>query len=815
MDMGKDEEIVSKLWGRKSLAIGLTALLALQLAVAGTASAIAPPRPGELEKFHQEGTLEQHAEAAEALGGHKVEEDLAEQLPDKLRELTGAATAGQPDAQAAPYEGGDVFRLMESFQFAPPSGRTGSMPRTGTAKALVLLIDFPDAKTAGDNPVADVQSSFFGNGIDPKPYDSLKQYYYRSSYGKLTIDGKVLDWYTASHNRSYYQPQNPSLSSSLEAVQKREELIKEALDYHAAHGEDFSQYDSDGDGTIDGLYVKWTGAAGDWATYWWAYQTGWSNSNPVVGGKKIKTYVWSWIGNANYDASHPTNKYYPQVDIHETGHMLGLPDYYDYTDWSKDKNRGGVGGLDIMDGNWGDHNAFSKFLLGWLTPKVIAKPGKKTIALKPSGTDADAVLIMPGATGDEFGEFYMAQYRKNEAGNDYNYPTDGMLIWHIDSRLNAAGNDFMFNNGSSAHKLISLVEADGLAQIGAVQGKRADAGDFYTTGKQFGPSTKPNSNTYAGTKTYVSVGNFGAAGATMSADYEIGSAATLEVTVTDAAKAPVGNLYVSVTDAAGTDVTADVAGEGNTAMTDGTGKFKGAINKGQYVVSVTDAAYTQAVSLALSVSGTGKAALTWPSKEKLDAKKQGAIGGVVLNGSNQPASGVKVKAVNGKSSWSATTNAKGAFQLIVPTGTYTLIVYGSDYSETSDAARQYKNVAFKGIKVAAGTQAGPLAPMNAQTAWGDYDLLGEASLSKAASGAITVSGSAAAGSTVTVTEVKLNGDVVASKTFVASAVAKAAKGAATGTYKFNLAKTYSGGKIVVTATDEAGNRESSSVLTLP
>ncbi|WP_135550710.1 M6 family metalloprotease domain-containing protein [Paenibacillus cymbidii] len=806
---------MSKLWGRKPLAIGLTALLALQLAVAGTASAIAPPRPGELEKFQQEGTLEQHAEAAEALGGHKVEEDLAEQLPNKLRELTGAAASGQSGDQAAPYDGGDVFRMMESFQFAPPSGRTGSMPRTGTAKALVLLIDFPDVRATADNPVADVQSSFFGNGLDAKPYDSVKQYYYRSSYGKLTIDGKVLDWFTASHNRSYYQPANTSLSSSQEAVQKREELIKEALAYHAGKGEDFSQYDSDGDGTIDGLYVKWTGDAGAWATYWWAYQTGWSSSSPVVGGKKIKTYVWSWIGNAAYDASHPTIKYYPQVDIHETGHMLGLPDYYDYTDWNKDNNRGGVGGLDIMDGNWGDHNAFSKFLLGWLTPRVVAKTGKKTIELKPSGTDGDAVLIMPGATGSEFGEFYMAQYRKNETGNDYNYPTNGMVIWHIDSRLNTAGNDFMFNNGSSAHKLISLVEADGLGQIGKDKGKRADAGDFYTTGKQFGPSTKPNSNTYAGTKTYVSVGNFGAAGATMSADFEIGAATTLEVTVTDGAKAPVGNLYVTVTDAAGSDITTDVAGEGNTAVTDETGKFKGAINKGKYEVSVTDAAYTQVVSLAVTVSGTGKAALTWPSKDKLDAKKQGAIGGVVLKGGNQPANGVKVKAVNGKSSWSATTNAKGAFQMIVPTGTYTLIVYGEDYSETSNAARQYKNVAYKGIKVTAGMQAGPLTAMNAQTAWGDYDLLGEASTTKAKSGTITVSGSAAAGSTVTIAQVSVDGDTITSKTFVASAVAKASKGAATGTYKVNLAKTYSGGKIVITAMDEAGNWESSSVITLP
>jgi len=58
------------------------------------------------------------------------------------------------------------------------------------------------------------------------------------------------------------------------------------------------------------------------------------------------------------------------VVIHETGHALGLPDYYDYDD--KVGPRGGVGGLDMMDNNWGDHNPFSKWLLGWLELTFVA-----------------------------------------------------------------------------------------------------------------------------------------------------------------------------------------------------------------------------------------------------------------------------------------------------------------------------------------------------------------------------------------------------------------------------------------------------------
>jgi len=51
------------------------------------------------------------------------------------------------------------------------------------------------------------------------------------------------------------------------------------------------------------------------------------------------------------------------------GHVLGLPDYYDYN--TTIGPQGGVGGFDMMDGNWLDHNTFSKYMLDWTTPIVI------------------------------------------------------------------------------------------------------------------------------------------------------------------------------------------------------------------------------------------------------------------------------------------------------------------------------------------------------------------------------------------------------------------------------------------------------------
>jgi len=66
-----------------------------------------------------------------------------------------------------------------------------------------------------------------------------------------------------------------------------------------------------------------------------------------------------------------SNGYYsPNIDahmlVHETGHMLGLEDYYSYSGLENP-----CGGVDMMDLNVGDHDAYSKMVLGWVNPYVV------------------------------------------------------------------------------------------------------------------------------------------------------------------------------------------------------------------------------------------------------------------------------------------------------------------------------------------------------------------------------------------------------------------------------------------------------------
>lgn len=471
---------------RAGKALWRSALCAGLAAVSTLAAALAPPPNRQaFDQLRASGQLAERVEFARALGNNKLDPQSIPQLQHRLGVASGRVAANTP----------------------PPNWQ-GGLPTTGSPKVLVLMVDFSDAPADATNTPSLVAGRMFGAGgstVSGYPTESLRAYYQRSSYGALNISGTVTNYYRAQNPRSYYQALGyPSGNNA---------LIDEALTALQATGHTFGQYDNNGDGYFDTLFLKWTGSAGPWASFWWAYQGSYTGSK-VLDGKRPRKVIWSWVYNNDFGDG---SEYRPRVDIHEVGHALGLPDYYDYDGSVGPK--GGVGGLDMMDGNWGDHNAFSKFVLGWLTPTVVSS-GSLTKALQPSGTTGDAVLLMPGSSGGTFGEFFMAQYRKRSSGNDASYPTDGITLWHIDSTLNASGTDYLYNNSYTARKLIRLVQADGLGQIEAFDAN-ADAGDFYTSSNSFTPSSNPNSKRYDGTATNASMTAIGAAGATMQATFSI------------------------------------------------------------------------------------------------------------------------------------------------------------------------------------------------------------------------------------------------------------------------------------------------------
>lgn len=307
------------------------------------------------------------------------------------------------------------------------------------------------------------------------------------------------------HNRSYY----PELQAAQQANQiygaGTKAMFEEALDALQAAGHDFSQYDSDGNGHFDLIFLMWSGPSDG---FWWPGQNSFFEPSKAYGGVSVNRYISSENGDKW--------AFTPGSNIHEAGHMLGLEDLYDYN--PAEGPPGGVGGLDRMDTGECDHIGLSKWMLDWLTPRVVKAGETAQITLRPSGTHPDVVMVAPNMSLDNpFQEFFLLQYRKRNVGNDAefgDFGPGGLMIMHVDFRIGPPWYNPIYNQHDTAHKMITLEQADGLDEIEKLK-KRSNQGDFFVQGKSFTPTTYPNSSFWDGSVTGVTITDIGPSGDTI------------------------------------------------------------------------------------------------------------------------------------------------------------------------------------------------------------------------------------------------------------------------------------------------------------
>ena len=384
------------------------------------------------------------------------------------------------------------------------------LPSQGTYDCLVVPVQFSDVAAITSADLNKLNLAFNGSG-DDTGWQSVNTYYSASSYGKLNVSFDIAGYnlagvnsvYTAQHNSSYYANYNETVSDGDYQYTEygSDALFREVLAWLEGRI-DLTQYDSNGDGCIDAVYLIYS-ADVDYSadSFYWAYVT-WYMGAEQYDGLDAYYYLFAGFDFMDEDADRADGlEYNGKIDglqinastyIHETGHLLGLDDYYDY--YPNSGSDEGVGGADMMDYTVGDHSAYSKIMLGWTTPQIVTQNG--TFTLSPFAESGDCLLIMLNFDNSYFSEYLLIDFYTATGLNQmhamqpdsllYGGAQKGVRIYHVTGWANNPYSDEYgsftdCNNSLTSEPLLKLVEADGETKFRSTNGYAA-ASDLWQAG---------------------------------------------------------------------------------------------------------------------------------------------------------------------------------------------------------------------------------------------------------------------------------------------------------------------------------------------
>lgn len=344
---------------------------------------------------------------------------------------------------------------------------------------LVILVNFQDVKFNNANTQAamnDLMNStnYTYNGAA----GSVRQYFSDQSDGQYTPNFDVVGPVTLPNNRSYY-----GNNSGEDQDVKCGDMVQHACSIaNASCNVDYTQYDNDGDGEVDFVYILYAGkgeAAGggessvwphSWSVYATAYYgyasfTIYNYKNYVTfDGKTVDAYACSAELNSNGERCGIG------TIAHEFSHVIGLPDYYDTEYGTNDENGSTPYTWHIMDqGSYNNdentppnYSIYDKYFLGWKTPLHLGDQ-PQNITLQPIGTaQANGYQITTSGTQLLSATSTTTHYyieNRQKSGWDAYLPGHGMLIWQV--KYNAtAWNDNEVNN-TAENPRFTLVSAKG------------------------------------------------------------------------------------------------------------------------------------------------------------------------------------------------------------------------------------------------------------------------------------------------------------------------------------------------------------------
>jgi M6 family metalloprotease-like protein len=375
---------------------------------------------------------------------------------------------------------------------------------SGTKKGIVILMQFSDVKFKSANNLNKYKSILNEEDYSVGSFrGSVADYFKAQSGGQFMLSFDVLGPYTLPKNQRYYG-ENDSQGND----KHPDEMIIEAV--KAADSEvNFKDYDWDGDGEVDQVFVLYAGkgeADGGanytiWPHMWVLEET---DAALTLDGVRINTYACS----NELDVSNNIEGI--GCFCHEFSHCLGFPDLYD----TVNNTNYGMGYWDLMcagsyNGNGfcpAGYSGYEKWMAGWLEPIELSDEDKDIDNLMPTYQGGDVYIIYNKAYTNEY---YLIENRQRKSWDTY-LPGDGLMIMYVDfdkdiweynipnSNVDATTAS-LYGYPTNDHQRLTIFHADNTE-------KTAESTDLYPYGKRDSltntstPKAKLNHKNTDGTK---------------------------------------------------------------------------------------------------------------------------------------------------------------------------------------------------------------------------------------------------------------------------------------------------------------------------
>lgn len=350
------------------------------------------------------------------------------------------------------------LKMRRTHSVAAGQRYLGGVPHLGSLRVPLVAVEFTDQKL---NPKFGADMAFMDSTLNSLTYErvsyeysnvqykagSARRYFRTQSYGKFDPYFDILKPIQLDHNVAYYgKDNNGSRDTNYQA------LLKDVAEKLTERGDldDVAQYDANGDGVIDIVYIIYAGwnqnEISDQTDYIWAKTTPGYNLRTSKG-----TYIHSFCITSELRGLRPSDvvpSTYETAGIgvfsHEFGHALGLPDLY-CTDASIALQVFGMDSWSLMD--QGEYNGRShipapftlheRMQMGWVDePRTASTVGRDT--LDPISIAGDGLILRNPANPNEFLTFENHQptdlWEKCWGNSAYFSATTnkGLLITHID-----------------------------------------------------------------------------------------------------------------------------------------------------------------------------------------------------------------------------------------------------------------------------------------------------------------------------------------------------------------------------------------------